>query len=84
MQAAGVEVGLVAKLVGHANANVTLSHYTHAMRVAMSPFSACRRCTSPCRTWRSPGQHLDMVCCGGRTGELGSGCRISGRRSGAH
>lgn len=32
LQAAGVEVGLVAKLVGHANANVTLSHYTHAMR----------------------------------------------------
>lgn len=32
LQAAGIEVGLVAKLVGHANANVTLSHYTHAMR----------------------------------------------------
>ena len=32
LQAAGVEVGLVAKLVGHANANVTLAHYTHAMR----------------------------------------------------
>lgn len=32
LQAAGVEVGLVAKLVGHANATVTLSHYTHAVR----------------------------------------------------
>ena len=32
LQAQGVEVGLVAKLVGHKNAVVTLSHYTHAMR----------------------------------------------------
>ena len=32
MQSAGIEVGLVAKLAGHANANVTLSHYTQAVR----------------------------------------------------
>jgi integrase len=32
LQAQGVEVGLVAKLAGHKNAVVTLSHYTHAMR----------------------------------------------------
>jgi integrase len=32
LQAKGVEVGLVAKLAGHANALVTISHYTHAMR----------------------------------------------------
>jgi integrase len=32
LQAQGVEVGLVAKLAGHKNAIVTLSHYTHAMR----------------------------------------------------
>jgi integrase len=32
LQAEGVEVGLVAKLAGHKNAVVTLSHYTHAMR----------------------------------------------------
>jgi integrase len=32
LQAQGVEVGLVAKLAGHANANVTLSHYTQAVR----------------------------------------------------
>ena len=32
LQAQGVEVGLVAKLAGHRNAVVTLSHYTHAMR----------------------------------------------------
>lgn len=32
MQAAGVEVGLVAKLAGHASANVTLGHYTQAVR----------------------------------------------------
>lgn len=32
LQAEGVEVGLVAKIAGHKNAVVTLSHYTHAMR----------------------------------------------------
>jgi integrase len=32
MQAQGIEVGLVAKLAGHANANITLSHYTQAVR----------------------------------------------------
>jgi integrase len=32
LQAQGVEVGLVAKLAGHKNAVVKLSHYTHAMR----------------------------------------------------
>jgi Phage integrase family len=32
LQAQGVEVGLVAKLAGHKNAVVMLSHYTHAMR----------------------------------------------------
>jgi len=32
LQAQGAEVGLVAQLAGHANANVTLSHYTQAVR----------------------------------------------------
>jgi integrase len=32
LQAQGVEVGLVAKLAGHANAAITLSHYTQAVR----------------------------------------------------
>ena len=32
LQARGVEVGLVAKLAGHANPTVTLSHYTQAVR----------------------------------------------------
>jgi integrase len=32
LQANGIEVGLVAKLVGHANVTVTLSHYTQAVR----------------------------------------------------
>lgn len=32
LQAQGVEVGLVAKIVGHANAQVTLGHYTQAVR----------------------------------------------------
>jgi integrase len=32
MQSTGVEVGLVAKLAGHASPSVTLSHYTQAVR----------------------------------------------------
>jgi integrase len=32
MQAQGVEVGLVARLAGHANPVVTLGHYTQAVR----------------------------------------------------
>ena len=32
MQSTGVEVGLVAKLAGHANPSITLSHYTQAVR----------------------------------------------------
>jgi len=32
LQAQGIEVGLVAKIAGHSNANVTLSHYTQAVR----------------------------------------------------
>jgi integrase len=32
LQAQGIEVGLVAKLAGHSNAAVTLSHYTQAVR----------------------------------------------------
>jgi integrase len=32
LQAQGIEVGLVAKIAGHSNANVTLGHYTQAVR----------------------------------------------------
>ncbi len=32
LQAQGIEVGLVARLAGHANATVTLGHYTQAVR----------------------------------------------------
>lgn len=32
LQACGIEVGLVAKLAGHANPSVTLGHYTQAVR----------------------------------------------------
>ncbi|MCP4048477.1 MAG: tyrosine-type recombinase/integrase [Gammaproteobacteria bacterium] len=32
LQSPGVEVGLVAKLAGHANPNVTLGHYTQAVK----------------------------------------------------
>jgi integrase len=32
LQASGVEIGLVAKLAGHADPSITLSHYTQAVR----------------------------------------------------
>jgi integrase len=43
MQAQGIEVGLVAKLAGHSSPNVTLQHYTQAVRsgdVAMKALEA--------------------------------------------
>ena len=40
LQAQGIEVGLVAKIAGHSNANVTLGHYTQAVRGADSAASA--------------------------------------------
>jgi len=43
LQAQGIEVGLVAKLAGHANANVTLGHYTQAVRGAESAIEALER-----------------------------------------
>jgi len=32
MQAEGIEIALVAKVVGHANPAITASHYSHAVR----------------------------------------------------
>jgi integrase len=40
LQAKGIEVGLVAKLAGHANATVTLTHYTQAVRGGADAVSA--------------------------------------------
>lgn len=34
LQAEGIEIALVAKVVGHSNASVTASHYSHAVRGA--------------------------------------------------
>ena len=39
MQAQGIEVGLVAKIAGHANAVVTLGHYTQAVRTGPTTLS---------------------------------------------
>ncbi|MCK1284096.1 site-specific integrase [Bradyrhizobium sp. 44] len=47
LQAQGIEVGLVAKIAGHANANVTLGHYTHAVRGAESAAAAIERAFVP-------------------------------------
>jgi integrase len=46
LQAQGIEVGLVAKLAGHANANVTLGHYTQAVRGGESAVAALERAYS--------------------------------------
>jgi integrase len=43
LQAQGIEVGLVAKLVGHSNAVVTLGHYTQAVRGGESAVAALER-----------------------------------------
>lgn len=43
LQAQGVEIGLVAKLAGHANANVTLGHYTQAVRGGENALAALER-----------------------------------------
>jgi integrase len=43
LQAQGIEVGLVAKIAGHANANVTLGHYTQAVRGGESAAQALER-----------------------------------------
>ncbi len=43
LQARGVEVGLVAKLAGHANANVTLGHYTQAVRGGAAAIDALEK-----------------------------------------
>ena len=43
LQAQGIEIGLVAKLAGHANANVTLGHYTQAVRGGENAVAALER-----------------------------------------
>jgi integrase len=43
LQAQGIEIGLVAKLAGHANAAVTLNHYTQAVRGASPAIEALQR-----------------------------------------
>jgi len=43
LQMQGVEVGLVAKLAGHANPTVTLSHYTQAVRGGEEAMGALER-----------------------------------------
>lgn len=46
LQAQGIEVGLVAKIAGHSNANVTLGHYTQAVRGGESAAAALERAFS--------------------------------------
>ncbi len=46
LQAQGIEIGLVAKIAGHANAAVTLGHYTQAVRGAENAVAALERAFS--------------------------------------
>jgi integrase len=46
LQAQGIEVGLVAKIAGHSNANVTLGHYTQAVRGGESAAAALEQAFS--------------------------------------
>lgn len=43
LQMQGIEVGLVAKIAGHSNPNVTLGHYTQAMRGGAEAAAALER-----------------------------------------
>jgi integrase len=43
LQASGIEIGLVAKLAGHANPSVTLGHYTQAVRCGDTAVAALER-----------------------------------------
>ena len=43
MQAQGIEVGLVAKIAGHANPTVTLGFYTQAVRDGGAAIDALER-----------------------------------------
>jgi integrase len=43
LQAQGIEIGLVAKIAGHSNANVTLGHYTQATRGGENAAAALER-----------------------------------------
>ena len=47
LQAQGIEVGLVAKLVGHANISVTLNHYTQAVRGGEIAIAALEQALRP-------------------------------------
>ncbi len=47
LQAQGIEVGLVAKLAGHANPAVTLGHYTQAVRGGDAAMKALQEAYSP-------------------------------------
>jgi integrase len=64
LQAQGIEVGLVAKLAGHANANVTLGHYTQAVRggeVAVAALEGAYLAPSPASRPQAPAEPKDRA-----------------------
>ena len=70
LQAQGIEVGLVAKLAGHANANVTLGHYTQLVRggeVAVAALEGAYFAAPAATRWQPSAEAT------GRTEEAGPG-----------
>jgi len=47
LQAQGIEIGLVAKIAGHANPTVTLGHYTQAVRGGEAAATALEQAYAP-------------------------------------
>jgi integrase len=63
LQAKGIEVGLVAQLAGHANASVTLGHYTQAVRGGEAAVLALEQAYSAPGLERDagPAQHVEQI-----------------------
>lgn len=59
LQSKGIEVGLVAMLAGHANAAVTLSHYTQAVRGGEAAVQALEEAYSASATSRRTQERTD-------------------------
>ena len=58
LQSRGIEVGLVAQLAGHANATVTIGHYTQAVRGGEAAMLALEQAYGTHGIEREPGPHF--------------------------
>ena len=60
LQAKGIEVGLVAQLAGHANATVTIGHYTQAVRGGEAAVQALEEAYCESRRDAGPAMQRDQ------------------------